>query len=53
MDLVGQDRVILGTDIPFDMADTDFAHIIEQAQLPPSAITAIESGNAMELFNLD
>ncbi|MGE4657435.1 MAG: amidohydrolase family protein [Gammaproteobacteria bacterium] len=53
VDLVGQDRVILGTDIPFDMADTDFSRIIEQAQLPPNTTTAIESGNAMELFNLD
>jgi len=52
VDLVGEDRVILGTDIPFDMADTDFGRIIEQAQLPPNTTTAIESGNAMELFNL-
>ena len=52
VNLVGEDRVILGTDIPFDMADTDFSRIIEQAQLPPNATTAIESGNAMELFNL-
>ena len=52
VDLVGEDRVILGTDIPFDMADTDFSRIIEQAQLPPNATTAIESGNARELFNL-
>jgi len=52
VDLAGHDRVVLGTDIPFDMADVDFAAIIAAANLPPGAAAAIEKDNAERLFKI-
>lgn len=46
---VGADRVMFGTDIPFDMGGGTFAE-----QVPDAANrTAVSSGNARRLFNLN
>lgn len=52
VDLIGSDRVVLGTDLPFDMADTIFDTYLEASGLEPDAREAIEGGNAIELFRL-
>jgi aminocarboxymuconate-semialdehyde decarboxylase len=46
---VGADRVLLGSDYPFDMGVTDPAERIEQAGLTPGESQAILSGNALRL----
>jgi aminocarboxymuconate-semialdehyde decarboxylase len=51
-ELVGADRVVLGTDIPFDMGDTDFEDIIQNARLSDEARATIEGGNAARLFRI-
>ncbi len=52
IDLAGQDRVILGTDIPFDMGDVNFKEILADADLTSDATSAIEQGNAERLFKI-
>ena len=51
--LVGADRVVLGTDIPFDMADTHFAAYLAATGLDEPSIKAINSGNASHIFGLN
>ena len=53
IELVGSDRVVLGTDIPFDMADTHFEEYLSAAELDRQALEAITGGNAMHIFGLD
>jgi aminocarboxymuconate-semialdehyde decarboxylase len=45
-DLIGQDRLVLGTDLPFDMADTEPVARLERVGISPDATTAA----AAELF---
>jgi len=52
VDLVGADRVVLGTDIPFDMADLRFAQHLADLRLEPRALEAIHGGNAARIFGL-
>ncbi len=52
IELAGADRVMLGTDIPFDMADERFATYLHQADLQAPALTAITGGNAQALYRL-
>jgi len=51
--LIGYDRVVFGTDSPFDMGDTEFGKIIGDCDLPTEAMSAIESGTAAELFKIE
>ena len=53
VELVGSDRVLLGTDIPFDMADTCFAEHLSATESAPEVLEAITSGNAKRIFGLD
>lgn len=53
VDLMGADRVVLGTDIPFDMADLDFARHLSAVDVDNGAGQAIAGGNAARLFRLD
>lgn len=53
IELVGADRVLLGTDIPFDMADLRFQEYQTTAALDPDTLQAINSGNACRLFKLE
>ncbi len=52
-ELVGADRVVLGTDIPFDMADTRFAGYLSDLELDDQARQAVNAGNAIRLFGLE
>ncbi|MDF2826577.1 MAG: Amidohydrolase [Mycobacterium sp.] len=49
---VGADRVMFGTDVPFDMAGGTFAEQTSGYTGGDDALTAIASGNAEALFDL-
>lgn len=53
VDLVGSDRVVFGTDLPFDMADERFRVYFGEAAFTPETLAAITGANAMALFGLD
>lgn len=53
IDLAGFDRVMLGTDLPFDMADERFAAYLEEVDLEAPILEAITGGNAASLYGLD
>ena len=51
--LYGADRILMGTDYPFDMADFDpVGHIASLDGFNPSTIAAIAGGNAKRLLGL-
>jgi aminocarboxymuconate-semialdehyde decarboxylase len=50
VDLVGADRVVIGTDSPFDMGDDDPAATIEAANLNPSERHDVCCGTALRLL---
>ncbi len=52
VELVGSDRVVLGTDLPFDMADTRFEHYLSAIELNSGDREAIASVNAASLFGV-
>ena len=49
VDAVGGDRVLLGSDYPFDMGVTDPVDRLEAAGLDPATVAAIAAGNAARL----
>ncbi len=53
VELVGSDRVVLGTDIPFDMADTRFSRYLNDFIPDDQARQAVDGGNAVRLFGLE
>ncbi|WP_271146012.1 amidohydrolase family protein [Brevundimonas sp. NIBR10] len=54
IDVVGADRVVVGTDYPFDMGDYDPVGLIRSVEgLSPAERDAILSGNAIRLFGLE
>ena len=52
VEVVGSDKVVLGTDYPFDMGVTDPVERATAAGLPAADLTAVLSGNAATLFGL-
>ena len=50
IDLVGADRVVFGTDLPFDMADVRFKEYFGDAKLDADTLDAITNRNASALF---
>jgi len=52
VEVAGADKVVLGTDYPFDMGLTDPVERASSAGLPAADLTAILSGNASALFGL-
>ncbi|HZP52098.1 MAG TPA: amidohydrolase family protein [Actinocrinis sp.] len=48
----GADRILLGSDFPFDMGSEDPLGDLRAAELPPSAHDAIAGGNAAALLDL-
>ena len=53
IDVVGSDRVMLGTDYPFDMAETDPVGLVDSVDgLDDDERAAIKGGNASVLFGL-
>jgi aminocarboxymuconate-semialdehyde decarboxylase len=53
VELVGTDRVMFGSDLPFDMADVHFQKYFAEAAFDQTTLDAITSGNAAALFGLD
>lgn len=52
VETVGADKVLLGTDYPFDMGVTDPVERAAAAGLPAADLTAVLSGNAAALFGI-
>jgi aminocarboxymuconate-semialdehyde decarboxylase len=52
VELVGADRVVFGTDIPFDMADLNFEEIIAATGLDEATLDAINRANTSRLLRL-
>ena len=52
VDLVGAERVLLGTDAPFDVQDPAPVATVRQAALPAGDVTSILEGNAVALFGV-
>ncbi|HEY3882657.1 MAG TPA: amidohydrolase family protein [Trebonia sp.] len=52
VEVVGSDKVVIGTDYPFDMGVTDPVERAAAAGLPAADLTAILSGNAAALFGI-
>jgi aminocarboxymuconate-semialdehyde decarboxylase len=53
IEVVGSDRVMLGTDYPFDMGETDPVGLIDATEgLSDEERAAIKGGNAARLFGL-
>jgi len=53
IELVGADRVVLGTDIPFDMADLHFTDYLAATGLDEQTVQTITADNASRIFHLD
>lgn len=53
IELVGKEHVVIGTDTPFDMADTDFTQRLSSISLNSEAVNAIQSQNVIQLFGLN
>ncbi|GIU93118.1 MAG: amidohydrolase [Acidimicrobiia bacterium] len=54
LDVVGADRVMLGTDFPFDMGEEDPVGLVSQVEgLDEDARAAILGGNAAKVFGLE
>jgi aminocarboxymuconate-semialdehyde decarboxylase len=51
--LVGADRVLLGSDHPFWLGDPEPVRVVREAGLPAAAQTAILGENAARLFHLE
>jgi aminocarboxymuconate-semialdehyde decarboxylase len=49
---VGADRVVLGTDLPFDMGDPEPLATLDRAGVSASDRQAIAHGNAAALFRI-
>jgi aminocarboxymuconate-semialdehyde decarboxylase len=51
--LVGAERIVLGSDAPFDVRDPAPVASVRAGRLSPEAETAILESNAMALFGID
>lgn len=49
---VGADRLMIGTDYPFDMGETDPLGLLERSGLSPQDRELVAGGNARRLFSL-
>jgi aminocarboxymuconate-semialdehyde decarboxylase len=51
--LYGADRIIMGTDYPFDMADFDpIGHVASVEGFDSASVAAITGGNARKLLGI-
>jgi aminocarboxymuconate-semialdehyde decarboxylase len=53
VELVGADRIVIGTDIPFDMQDLYFSDYLAETGLDAQSLEAIDSRNAKRIFGLN
>jgi aminocarboxymuconate-semialdehyde decarboxylase len=52
LELVGDDRVVLGTDLPYDMADQDPVGRVDRLPLAPASRARVAGTNATRLFGV-
>lgn len=52
IDQVGKQRIVIGTDLPFDMACSQFSQRLASAGLDAESAAAIQSENASRLFGI-
>jgi aminocarboxymuconate-semialdehyde decarboxylase len=52
VDLMGSERIMLGTDLPYDMTDTQIVQTLESAGLSEEEYANITHLNAQKLFKL-
>jgi aminocarboxymuconate-semialdehyde decarboxylase len=52
-DVVGADKVMLGSDYPFGIGDPDPCHIVDRTALTAAEREAILGGNAARIFHVD
>ena len=53
MRLFGPDRILMGTDYPYDMGEYDpVGHVVSVEGFDDKTIAAIAGGNARKLFGL-
>jgi aminocarboxymuconate-semialdehyde decarboxylase len=50
VDVLGADRILVGTDFPFEMGDLDPVEFVKTAGIAEQDVEAILSGNASRLF---
>ena len=52
VEMIGADRVMMGSDMPFPIGDEEPAKIVASAGLKPEQVAAINGGLAAKLFRL-
>jgi aminocarboxymuconate-semialdehyde decarboxylase len=52
VDMMGADRIMLGSDMPFPIGDHEPRQILAAAGLPPDQVKSIEGGLAAKLFRV-
>jgi aminocarboxymuconate-semialdehyde decarboxylase len=53
LDLVGEDKVTLGSDYPFPLGDLEIGAFIEESDLPLSVVQKIFHKNTLDWLGLD
>jgi len=53
IEMMGADRVMLGSDMPFPIGDHEPMTIVKNAGLKPEQVTAISGGTAQKLFRIN
>ena len=52
VEVMGADRIMLGSDMPFPIGDHEPRHIVEAAGLHPDQVEVINGGTATKLFRI-
>jgi aminocarboxymuconate-semialdehyde decarboxylase len=52
VDMLGADRIMLGSDMPFPIGDAEPAQIVQSAGLSPAEAPSVNGGLARTLFRL-
>jgi len=52
VEVIGADRVMMGSDMPFPIGDEEPAKIVAAAGLKPDEVASITGGLAQKLFRL-
>jgi aminocarboxymuconate-semialdehyde decarboxylase len=52
VEVFGADRILMGTDYPYDMAEADPIGLLAAAGLDDAAVAAIAGGNVRRLLDL-
>ncbi len=53
VDVMGEDRVLLGSDYPYPLGEERIGALIRESQLSPTAKAKLLGGNAAEFFGID